>query len=268
MGRAWSAALPLVDVRSGPTPKAVTLVLPYYDNPGFLRQQLAWWGTYPAHLRAHMSVILVDDGSPTVWAAEALAGVVPPVPLRVFRLDVDVRWNWLAARNVGAHHAPEGWLLLTDMDHVLPASTLDAVVYGQHDPGTVYGFSRIEHTGEALAPHPNSWLLTRATFWKVGGYDEALSGHYGTDGDWRRRLAAAGPLQILRDRLVRHEHQGDSSTTRYLRKQPEDAGVAAIVSQRRPGWRPKVLSFPYHEVILEQACTRGDYLDHRYRGRV
>ena len=64
-------------------------------------------------------------------------------------------------------------------------------------------------------------------------------------------MAAAGPLQILTDRLVRHEHQGDSSTTRYLRKQPEDAGVAQIVAQRRAGWRPKVLSFAYRELVLD-----------------
>jgi len=251
MGRPWCAPFPVVDVPKGATAKPVTLVLPYYDNPQLLRRQVAWWATYPAHLRAALRVILVDDASPTVWASEALAGVPLPVPVQLFRIGTDVRWNWLAARNIGAHHAPEGWLLLTDMDHVVPASTLDAVVHGQHDAGTVYGFSRIEHSGETLAPHPNSWLLTRDRYWAIGGYDEALSGHYGTDGDWRRRVAAAGPLQILVDRLVRHEHQGDSSTTRYLRKQPEDAGVAQIVAQRRAGWRPKVLSFPYTELALD-----------------
>lgn len=253
MGTSWCASFPVVHVPQSSVPKPLTLVLPYYENPRFLQQQFGWWETYPTHLREHLSVVLVDDASPLTPASDVLSDVVPPVALRSFRIGVDLRWNWLAARNIGAFHAAEGWLLLTDMDHVLPESTLRALVYGQHDPGVIYGFSRIEHTGETLTPHPNSWFMTREIFWEVGGYDEALSGHYGTDGDWRRRCAATAPLRILEDRLVRHEHQGDSSTVTYLRKQPVDAGVKQIVSQRRPGWRPKVLSFPYQEVLAVTA---------------
>lgn len=262
MGTPWCSGLPLVSVPQSDVAKPVTLVLPYYENPRFLRQQLGWWGTYERHLASQLSVVLVDDGSPTSPAAGVLADlpVTLPVALRLFRLEVDVRWNWLAARNIGAKHAADGWVLLTDIDHVLPASTLSAIVYGQHHPGTIYGFSRIEHTGEALAPHPNSWLMTREMFWRVGGYDEALSGHYGTDGDWRRRCAATAPMAILADRLVRHEYQGDSSTTAYLRKQPEDAAVKRIVAGRRHGWRPTVHRFPYHEVTFDEPAFYGERL--------
>lgn len=247
MKPAWSAHLPVVHVPHGAVPKPVTLILPYYENPRFLTQQLAWWGTYPAHLREHFSVMLVDDGSPNHPAASVLADV--PVSLRLFRIDVDVRWNWLAARNIGAKHA-EGWLLLTDMDHVLPESTLDALVYGQHDARTIYGFSRMESTGEVKAPHPNSWFMTRSMFWNVGGYDETLSGHYGTDGSWRRRLAKTAPMAILADRLIRHEYVTDSSTTTYKRKQPVDAAVKTLDKSGQKGFTPKVLSFPYHQVEI------------------
>lgn len=250
MKRAWCADLPVVSVPLV-APKPVTFVVPFYENPDFLRQQLAWWRTYPSELRAHLSAIIVDDGSPT-------PAVLPedlPFPVRLFRIGVDVRWNWLAARNIGLHHAPEGWCLVTDIDHVIPESTAGAAVYGAHDPGVIYGFSRIEHDGTALSAHPNSWFLTREMFWTVGGYDETLSGHYGTDGDWRRRCAATAPMQILSDRLVRHEHIGDSSTTRYLRKQPEDAAVKRIVAARGKKWRPKTLSFPYTEITASVEAT-------------
>jgi hypothetical protein len=92
--------------------------------------------------------------------------------------------------------------------------------------------------------------MTRAMFWRVGGYDETLSGHYGTDGDWRRRCAAAAPMHVLPDELVRHEYVADSSTRRYVRKLPADAAaVRRIVTARRPGWTPKTLSFPYRELF-------------------
>jgi hypothetical protein len=251
----WCEKMPVVDVPQMAQPKRVTLMLPFYQNSQFLRTQIAWWGTYPEHIRAHLSAIVVDDGSPKP-AYDVLSRIAHPFPIRLFRIQQDVRWNWLAARNIAFRHADEGWCLVTDMDHVVPQSTAEAVIYGAHDPSVIYGFSRREYTGAAVAPHPNSWLMTREMFWRVGGYDEALSGHYGTDGDWRRRMAAVAPIQILSDRLIRHEYQQDSSTTTYLRKQPEDAAVKGIIAKRGKGWRPKTLTFAYDEVPLckEVAC--------------
>lgn len=232
----------------------VTLVYPYYENPRFLRRQIEHWAGLPAELRQRLAAIVVDDCSPANPASGALAEFLlyrpRPFPIRLFRIGVDVRWNWLAARNVGAHHG-RGWLLLTDMDHVAPEATLHAAVHGDHDPGTVYRFSRVEADGTPIHPHPNSWLMTRDMFWRIGGYDEALSGHYGTDGSFRRRVAAAAPVQVLPDVLVRHEHDGDSSTVAYLRKQPEDAkGKALAKARAKAGTAPQVLSFPYGEVLL------------------
>jgi len=133
------------------------------------------------------------------------------------------------------------------MDHILLERTLRTLVYGQHSKGTIYRFSRI---GSKTHPHPNSWFMTKEMYWRVGGYDEALSGHYGTDGEYRRRCAATAPIRIMDVPLELHEHEGDSSTTHYKRKQPEDAAVKGLIRARRPGWRPRTLSFPYIEVKL------------------
>lgn len=242
-GISWATRLPVVDPPRGQTPKPITLIYPFYENHQFLWTQIDHWRAWPADVRDVVSIIVVDDGSP-------MPATLPPLPVtaRLFRIGVDVRWNWLAARNIGAHHAADGWLLMTDMDHVVPVETLRALIWGQHDPAVVYAFSRQEHTGETIGPHSASFFLTRRLFWTIGGYDEALSGHYGTDGDWRRRVAAHAPIQILRQPLIRYEYVGDSSTQRYRRKQPEDAAVKQLIAQRSKAWRPKVLSFPYQEV--------------------
>lgn len=239
----WAKDLKAVKVPMGETPKRVTLVLPFYQNHGFLEQQIAVWRAYPSDVRESLSVIVVDDGSPQPAQGRS------DVPfLRLFRIEQDVRWNWLAARNIGAHHAAPGWLLLTDMDHVVPTETLRALMHGSHDPSTVYVFHRREHTGEIVKPHSASFFLTRELFWTIGGYDEALSGHYGTDGVWRAEVSKHAPMRLLPEHLVRYEYVGDSSTTAYQRKQPEDAAVRRLVAQRGKGWRPTTLSFPYHEV--------------------
>jgi hypothetical protein len=249
----WCANIPTVTVPMGETPKPLTLILPYYENRAFFGAQIVHWRTMPDPLRKHLSVIVVDDGSPYHPAEDVLSQFPPCSFLRLFRIEVDIRWNWLAARNIGAHYARDGWLLLTDMDHVLPIATLQALIYGQHDPSLVYVFHRTEHTGERITPHSASFFMTRKTFWKIGGYDEALSGHYGTDGEFRHRLAKVAGMRLLTQHLERHEYQGDSSTLRYKRKQPEDAGVRRIVAARRAGWTPTTLSFPYHEVTPAHA---------------
>jgi glycosyltransferase involved in cell wall biosynthesis len=245
---------PIVRLPKAAGPKAVQFVYPYYDNPEFMRRHFRVWAEFPQELRAHLSAVIVDDGSPDYPASAVLKAAAPlPFRVRLFRIEVDVRWNWLAARNVAMHHVEDEWCLLTDMDHVVTRLVAEQLVHCEHDPRVIYRLSRREHTWVRIHPHPNSMFLTRRMFWKAGGYDETLSGHYGTDGDWRRRLAATAPVKTLPEELERHEHTGDSSTVRYKRKQPEDAGVKALVAARkgvRGGWRPKVLSFPYHEVEL------------------
>lgn len=240
MASPWAASIPVVTVPIGDVPKRVTLVVPYYQNADFLKAQLATWHDYPPEA----SVIVVDDGSPE-------PARVTGSRVRLFRIEQDIPWNWLAARNIGAHHADDGWLLLTDMDHVVTPETMLSVMYGQHDPKVVYGFSRREHTGATIPPHSASFLMTRQMFWTIGGYDESLSGHYGTDGVYRKEIRKHAPMQILSDVLIRYEYVDDSSTSAYQRKLPSDsAAVQRLVSARQANWTPRVLSFPYHEVAL------------------
>lgn len=229
--------------------KRITLVYPYYENPRMLAKQIEHWSSMFRQAPC-FQVTIVDDGSPTP-AANADFGVMR-YATALFRIEVDVRWNWLAARNLAMDNA-DGWCLLTDMDHVVPWETLQSLVWGAHDPNIIYRFSRVEADGTPVSPHPNSWFMTREMFWRIGGYDEALSGFYGTDGEYRRRAAATAPIRILTDRLVRHEFYLDASTTRYARKQPEDRAVQALVSSRGPDWKPRVLSFPWHSVDLHKS---------------
>lgn len=233
----------------------VTVIYPYYENPDFLTQQVRGWIDLAQGLRTMLTFCIVDDGSRVNPANVVLLQMLDDIRgrfggFRLFRIDVDVRWNWLAARNVGAHHARDQWILLTDMDHVIDESAFLDVTSGALEREKIYRFSRREWDGSKIHPHPNSWLMTKEMFWRVGGYDEALSGHYGTDGEYRRRCARTAPIRIMDTELERHEHSGDSSTRAYARKQPEDAAAKQMIKARGRDWKPRTLSFPYHEVLL------------------
>lgn len=242
---AWYSSLRRVTIQQGDRPTRITLVYPYYDCEMFFGRQVGIWQGYAADVKPHLSVIVVDDGSPRPVPHTTPHGV----ETRLFRIDVDVRWNWLAARNVGAHHAADGWLLLTDMDHVVPEATLRTLIWADLDPSVVYMFRRVEHTGQKIRPHSASYLMTRKMFWRIGGYDEALSGFYGTDGEFRRRVMHQATVQLIENApLIRFEYVDDASVRTYKRKQPEDAMVQHLIAARGADWRPKTLSFPYHEV--------------------
>jgi hypothetical protein len=207
----------------------------------------------PSKLKAHFRLIVVDDGSPTGPAT-------PPdydlgFPLEIYRIGVDRPWNQDAARNIAVHHAPDGWLLLTDMDHMVPEATLHDIMKNTLDPAWAYRFRRV--SAPNMTPHhvhPNSWLLTKALFDKIGGYDETLCiGAYGTDGDIADRLARGARIGVLKQTLIRvpRDVVADASTTCLPRK--DDEGRAALKQIRReiknnPAHEIKRLTFPYERV--------------------
>lgn len=235
----------------------LTLILPYYRNPGMLAEQQRTWRAYPDDLKAHFHVIVVDDGSPK-FAARRYVEATGIASFRLYRCEVDVRWNWLFCRNLGVDQATTTWVLLTDIDHLLPADTLERLLTIELDPKRVYRLSRVDAPDlTPYKPHPNTWLMTRQMFDAIGGYDERFSGYYGTDGEFRDRVqSTASRVEMLSHPLIRvpREVIEDASTTTYGRKEDQDRqGVVRIRKQRQQlqTWRPLRLTFPWsHEMTV------------------
>lgn len=238
--------------------KALTLIMPYYDNPSMLLEQQRQWGKYPPELRARLHVIVVDDGSPR-WPALPVVYSIEQLGLasfQLYRTGVDVRWNWLFCRNLAVSKATTDWVLMTDIDHVMPGKTLAAVLDGVLHESMAYRFSRVDAPNKTpYKPHPNTWMMTRALFDKIGGYDERFSGYYGTDGEFRRRVEerSAG-IVILPQVMVRYPREvlADASTTTYGRKEKQDReNVRRIVLERQEikGWQPLRVTFPYERQL-------------------
>ncbi|AGH31372.1 hypothetical protein TVVG_00023 [Tetraselmis viridis virus SI1] len=216
--------------------KLLSLITPYYLNPGMLQLQYEHVLSLPDKIKDRLEFIVVDDCSPETPAIDvprprelgALAG------FGLYRLKEDIRWNWIACRNLAARQAAGTWLLMTDIDHLVSEEALAFALSDEPDPNEIYRFSRVNAPDlDPYKPHPNTWLMTREMFWdRVGGYDERFSGFYGSDSEFRERCHdAIGHESILRpEPIIRYsrEVQPDASTTTYLRKQPEDrAGVKA-----------------------------------------
>lgn len=238
--------------------RPITLIFPYYENPTMLAGQLEYLAAMPGELRALLSLIVVDDGSPThplgpadLRAMEA-AGLAD---VQLWRIGVDVRWNWLACRNLAVEKARTVWVLMTDIDHMVPERTLRRIMAGKLNGRCIYRFSRVDAPKQTpYKPHPNSWLMTREMFDATGGYDERFSGYYGTDGMFRDRCAAAALEVILLEQpLVRvpREVVADASTTTYGRKEDQDReNVSRIRAEIAASGdlTPRRGLFPHHQV--------------------
>lgn len=228
-----------------------TLIMAYYDNPGMLEKQFDAIESLPAEIKDLVSVTIVDDGSPR-WPARPRA---LSVPLQIWRIDVDVRWNQDAARNIGVAHAETNWLLLTDIDHIVPLATWEKLVLRTWDAKKAFRFHRVSAPKmEQYKFHPNSWWMTRALFEKIGGYDERFAGFYGSDADFRDRVADKAEIHQMKEYLIRVPRQviPDASTTTYLRKQPEDRAAMRRIRDERSlelDQSPKRFLFPYYRVF-------------------
>jgi hypothetical protein len=243
----------------------LTLVMPYFDNSSMLELQYEGWRKWPESIRDRFRVVIVDDGSES-----APAGIVARpegVSVEIYRVLVNIPWHQHGARNLGAKVAPEGWLLLTDMDHVLTAESA-AVLFermdrGKLDPSTVYMLDRVEvDTGKPTLdrngnpkPHPNSFVMTRDMYWRIGGYDEDLTGVYGTDRYFRDRAYRFGKRGHLNIPLVRYWRDivSDASTNGLPRKEGREVGAKEriLAAKRARGEADvvKVLQFPWERIV-------------------
>lgn len=237
--------------------RPITLVLPYYENPVMLRRQLLHLNGLPEEVRGALHLIVVDDGSQEFNLENYVLADPRAAQLasfKVYRITVDVRWNWIAARNLAVDKATTEWVLLTDIDHLVPEATWRRIQERKVSDRNVYRFSRVDAPDlTPYKPHPNSWLMTRKMFDQIGGYDERFSGFYGTDGEFRDRVrATCRELVILPEVLIRvpREVVPDASTTRYERKQPEDReGVARVRAMIAKDKKPHRLTFPWVQLV-------------------
>lgn len=242
------------------TYRAFTLIIPYYDNPNMFREQQRVWRSLTPDIREALHVVVVDDGSPKSPAVEAVHPETAKslASFRLFRTKVDVRWNWIFCRNLGAEQAHTEWLLMTDMDHVIPHQTWRRLMRGKLDPIRAYRLERVVMPSrEIVKAHPNTWIMTRHMFLhRIGGYDERFSGLYGSDGQFHARVEQwAKTIDMLPEvaELYPDTVIADACTTAYERKTDKDREqrdvIKAIIRGMGTAYEPKRLTFPWERVL-------------------
>jgi len=183
----------------------ITLGITYYDCPLMLLTQLEYWKDYPERIKEQVRIIVVDDGSPHYPAEQVLKDSDMKVDL--YRIAEDIPFNLPGARNLIMKEADPGWVLLTDIDHVLPWESLVGLLGTDLHTEMCYSPYRLqikEYGMELIHRHKDTFLIEKEQFWNLGGYDERYTPYYhnGAIGMFRRKLIRNLPVIELNDVYV------------------------------------------------------------------
>jgi predicted glycosyltransferase involved in capsule biosynthesis len=172
----------------------LSLIVSVLESYEVVRRQLLHLGRI---LPRDCELILVDDGS-VPPLQEICDAVEKPFDFILHITDDRRPWTQPKARNVGAALARSDTLVFFDIDHIITQSVLeecrryegdklhwtrrpaildrDGHVVTEREILVDYGL-----TDERPSVHGNSFLIRRALFNRLGGYEERFCGRYGGD---------------------------------------------------------------------------------------
>ena len=217
-------------------PVAFSLVMPFHNNPTMLDAHYAHLHELPEEIARGLEVSICDDASNDGERA------LPPyvrigVPVIVHRIPPPhVPWSHRCATNIAAHESTGNWLLVTDIDHIVPLETWRWLMDRERRPllrtDRAYTFTRRNLDGTPYKRHPDSWLFHRSLWETIGGYDTRYRGHYGQNAPFEQRVAHHAIIEGLPVPLVRvtRDDIPDASERVLTRKSRETR--AAVSSLR------------------------------------
>lgn len=164
----------------------LSIIIPVLNSHEMVRRQLLHFTRMG--LPKDTELIIVDDGSdPPLTNTSDMA-------VRIHRTNDKRPWTWALARNAGARVASGEYLLMFDVDHIVPAAAVgflrrfdgykvqftrefgvldeNGVLKTDRDTLTEYGLPL--QRGLKIGPLPNNFAMRRDLFWELGGYREDL----------------------------------------------------------------------------------------------
>lgn len=253
--------------------KVFTAVYLYYRETAMLRRQAESWRSWPASTRAHVSILIVDDGSPIGERARDVLNVsAEDFGGSIVEIYQDLAWNIGGARNLAMYLLVTDYAMLVDVDLIIPVATLDAlaalVISFNMTSVIVNKFPReYQNSSRILKPHPATMLLSKDTYWLVGGCDEDFVGHYGmTDPHflWRSRVTAGVKIRkvssIVRNIAPSLQLSGSPRKSPILGRVKNSTFNRLLFSAKASDqvpWAQDYIRFEWHVVLPPHIVRNG-----------
>jgi glycosyltransferase involved in cell wall biosynthesis len=186
----------------------LSIVIPVLNSAEVVRRQLLHFSRIDM---PDTELIIVDDGSDPPLESlvlETLRAVGSEMRLKIHATNDKRPWTWALARNAGARIATGEYLLMFDVDHIVPGpairflrehtyqkvqfirefGVLDENGKLTQDRQVLADYGLPLDKGLSLGPLPNNFAIRRELFWELGGYREDLVERpypQGEDRHWR-----------------------------------------------------------------------------------
>lgn len=218
-------------------PPVLTLITQCYGQPGMVSRWCERHGRWSQSARKRAAVVIVDDhGDPRVVPGdlEALRGFAS---VELVRVEKDIPWNQMGARNLAVRLAPTQVIVMLDIDMIVEAEDAERFLQEAEglQPGEVIKFCLrdVDRENQANYPFintssPNTWFLRKKDFQKVKGYNEDFAGTKGwSDVELLHTLCSAFRVVTRRDLLVSWHSTCRVVPDALVKSLPRDVGVNA-----------------------------------------
>lgn len=167
----------------------LSYIIPVLNSHEAVRRQILFWDRM--NLPEDVEILIMDDGSDPPLQSDSKT-------VKIIQTGETMPWTSSIARNRGAELAKGDYLLMADLDYIIPKDVLLRVrdfagmkmhfrrKFGVLDENGIftedlavlfkYGLLPAQYKRRRgyLPPHPNVFAMRKDVFFAIGGYDEKL----------------------------------------------------------------------------------------------
>ena len=231
----------------------LTFSLSYY-NQGVdaLKKHLNIWKQYDKNIKKEINFIIIDDGSKIPLEKLIKDIDLEDLNINLYRVEVDLYCNIAGVRNLSARECNTEWMLILDMDTLVPAKMAGDLIniINKQEKGKAYKFNRLvpsnNRDNKHYKIHPAVCLIRKEDYWKVGGCEEDLVGHYGgTDPSFFYKARDKIKVEIYKNIFLIHLYEGEADIIRDT-----SHNIKLIEEKKRTNnWSTDYIRFSWKKVI-------------------
>ena len=202
--------------------KLITIILSYYNQPRkMLEKHLTLWKYFPPYIQKYFTFLIIDDASRESIQEFLSQKEYQKLDLHLFQVQEDLYCNIAGVRNLGAVKTQTPFLLMLDMDTLVNKTMAEQLVkLAQNNINNQLVFKFLRRTADPQHPknntfHPAVCLIRKEDYWRIGGCEEDLVGHYGyTDPCFWLRAQGKVRIIFLRDIILLYDEEGEADINR------------------------------------------------------
>lgn len=231
----------------------ITFCLSYYNQGlDILNKHIELWKKYDEEIKKRITFMIIDDCSKETLEDKIKFLNIDDLNISIYRVEKDLYCNIAGVRNLSATECNTEWMLILDMDTLVNNIMAEKLIeiIDKKEKNKAYKFNRIVPNNNKdkkhFKIHPAVCLIKKEDYWKIGGCEEDLVGHYGgTDPSFFYRAQGKLNIEICKNIFLHHLYEGEADINRDTTH-----NIKLIEEKKKTGkWSTDYIRFPWKKVL-------------------